>query len=1168
MSAKAAQKAAPSATQQANPFTGFAAQSAGSPPAPGSRALALAFALLGAALLLAALAGAWLQPLRSLPRVQTDSTPADLDWWAYPLESNAALRLPAIQGNLRGVFALADAKRVWAVGTGGLILHSPDGGNSWQQQHPKPAAKMNATVGVAWPELIDSARAALPSNQKIPPEWQQNALPNLPPEQRSIQQAPATKGEPANANAPAEPIQKTAPPVQQFSKEPLPSRTASVPAKKPPVAKVRKPVAPAATAAKPAPKTAVAPPGDDVDLYAVFFLDANNGWAAGEQGMVWRTRDGSASWQAGFVGERVRLVRVRFDAGFVLATGADGRSFRSSLGADDWRTNGADAAAGLVQANETRTAAGWWQAGAQGLLRSSRDRGQTWQPRPSGTHADLAGIAFADARHGWAVGDIGTILHSNDGGQTWRALTGGEHALAARNKGETNHRKPAPWTWLALLLGIGLLSAGARNIRLAAGPTAEQTGIAGLFVSDQPLKPGDTDHLGHANISRGLADFIRNRNTEPGLTLAVTGSWGSGKSSIMRLLEDDLKRAGFRPAWFNAWHHQQEGRQLASMFNTIRHQAVPPIQLPAAWRVRALLYWNRGWLYRLLAFGLIGLVLLGLFETQGQEAPLTQLRQSVIGALIDVRPVVLTGTGLDTLRKGGVLQPATLATLSANMVWQPRPAAGEGCREIAGESGGGDCRFDNIDQLYASLNRALAPASLTDEERQALAAAVQHLGDSQRGMFGVLLALLIPLLLGKGLAVYGLNYLDILKRVLPDRGKVEGKEAVGTMESFRTEFCHLTQALDGRLVLFIDDLDRCDCATVREVLELVNYLVSVGRCFVVLGMAMEHVACCIEPKCKTQQSDGYAMQYLKKLVNIEVPVPKAALSGIRAMLEGQAKTGERPPDSEPARRWATWTLSLVLLAVLTWSMQRTWTQWTEVQPKTFQTAAPLAAPAVPSGRDAAVATAPASTAPAAIEAEPPAAAKGPVGLLPPQQTTRLGWTVVLSLLALVALAAAIVWPTRARWLDWLHRHGILRAIRIGLGGVERKRDTPAFIAALEGWHAVIVAGDPTPRGIKRFVNRVRFLAMMEQALESDQIPEGVLVGLAALHHAKIALPEDITGLSDAAEWRTSQSESLDPTESQALFEAIETAIQTTPDWPPTREHSERFLHMVEYMHVR
>lgn len=157
---------------------------------------------------------------------------------------------------------------------------------------------------------------------------------------------------------------------------------------------------------------------------------------------------------------------------------------------------------------------------------------------------------------------------------------------------------------------------------------------------------------------------------------------------------------------------------------------------------------------------------------------------------------------------------------------------------------------------------------------------------------------------------------------------------------------------------------------------------------------------------------------------------------------------------------------------------------------------------------------------------------------------------------------------REKWLEWLHRYGILQAIRIRLGGAERKRDTPAFRAALESWHQVIVAGDPTPRGIKRFVNRVRFLAMMEQALESDQIPEGALVRLAALHHARVELPQDIADLSDAAAWDLSQNHNQILVGTQVLFDAIQTATRNTPDWPPTALQVERFHHMVEFMHVR
>ncbi len=91
----------------------------------------------GIVLILSALAGAWWQAPRPFPQTQPAAfAPGDIDWWRYPLESNPALRLPAIQGKLRGVHALADGK-VWVVGEGGLILHSPDAGLTWRQRGPR-----------------------------------------------------------------------------------------------------------------------------------------------------------------------------------------------------------------------------------------------------------------------------------------------------------------------------------------------------------------------------------------------------------------------------------------------------------------------------------------------------------------------------------------------------------------------------------------------------------------------------------------------------------------------------------------------------------------------------------------------------------------------------------------------------------------------------------------------------------------------------------------------------------------------------------------------------------------------------------------------------------------------------------------------------------------------
>ena len=56
------------------------------------------------------------------------------DWWRYPVERNAFLRLPIVTADLNDVFALPDSKHVWAVGDGGLIMRSEDGGATWSSR--------------------------------------------------------------------------------------------------------------------------------------------------------------------------------------------------------------------------------------------------------------------------------------------------------------------------------------------------------------------------------------------------------------------------------------------------------------------------------------------------------------------------------------------------------------------------------------------------------------------------------------------------------------------------------------------------------------------------------------------------------------------------------------------------------------------------------------------------------------------------------------------------------------------------------------------------------------------------------------------------------------------------------------------------------------------------
>jgi len=84
------------------------------------------------------------------------------------------------------------------------------------------------------------------------------------------------------------------------------------------------------------------------------------------------------------------------------------------------------------------------------------------------------------------------------------------------------------------------------------------------FISD---KPSETDHLDFTPYVSALVDFIASPTTKTPLTLGIFGTWGSGKTTLMLLMEKDIngrfsdgKSPPFKSLWINVWQiSQQEG---------------------------------------------------------------------------------------------------------------------------------------------------------------------------------------------------------------------------------------------------------------------------------------------------------------------------------------------------------------------------------------------------------------------------------------------------------------------------------------------------------------------------------------------------------------------------------------------------------------------------------
>lgn len=110
-------------------------------------------------------------------------------------------------------------------------------------------------------------------------------------------------------------------------------------------------------------------------------------------------------------------------------------------------------------------------------------------------------------------------------------------------------------------------------------------------------QPSSEDHLGFASYSTALRDLVLHPETRTPLTLGIFGRWGTGKTTLMHMLEHDLREKGLVTVWFNAWQYSKEDQLwaafLQSLLNRMRNDLRPFQRLQFDWSLlRARVDWN------------------------------------------------------------------------------------------------------------------------------------------------------------------------------------------------------------------------------------------------------------------------------------------------------------------------------------------------------------------------------------------------------------------------------------------------------------------------------------------------------------------------------------------------------------------------------------------------
>ncbi len=303
------------------------------------------------------------------------------------------------------------------------------------------------------------------------------------------------------------------------------------------------------------------------------------------------------------------------------------------------------------------------------------------------------------------------------------------------------------------------------------------------IVNDQPT---DRDALDFRPYVETLADIIQTGNTP--LTIGVFGTWGSGKTSLMRMVRKNLPKK-FITVWFGAWKYDKE---------------------ESLWRA------------------LLLNVLSTLKETASRQGKPTEEFEKLQALLYrDMEVDKVGGVTIDLAKLGGSVATG-LARLSLSFI--PGLSTLTNLVEELQKGAAGD-----VDNATAAIRR--------------------------------------------------------------ERTKIY-IEQIQFLEQFQEKFKGLVQehVSPNRLVVFVDDLDRCLPEKAIEVLEAIKLFLDAENCIFLLGLDQEVIARGIEMKYKElgakQDGDGQGrftiegVRYLEKIIQLPFQIPPVEQTEMDNFVDG------------------------------------------------------------------------------------------------------------------------------------------------------------------------------------------------------------------------------------------------------------------------------------------
>lgn len=153
------------------------------------------------------------------------------------------------------------------------------------------------------------------------------------------------------------------------------------------------------------------------EIYNLDFVNDDDGWIVGDEGMILATNNGGLTWRIQQTGLKIiketkakpALYSVDFrDKKEGYAVGGYGTILRTENGGENWTVVKTAYPATFLRVNFANDENGWI-VGREGTILRSSDKGKSWLKQESRTSNHLFGL-FMTKKYGWAVGEKGAIL--------------------------------------------------------------------------------------------------------------------------------------------------------------------------------------------------------------------------------------------------------------------------------------------------------------------------------------------------------------------------------------------------------------------------------------------------------------------------------------------------------------------------------------------------------------------------------------------------------------------------------------------------------------------------------------------------------------------------------------------------------------------------------------